>query len=76
MDGTLLIKESLFTAQRETPLMPHIGMDIESFMSRKAKTNEVLRLNIVTWQRQGHEIRLRFFRKEKLSAVGMVIRMP
>ncbi|MGF6700061.1 hypothetical protein OKW38_004673 [Paraburkholderia sp. MM5496-R1] len=76
VDGALLVKEPLGSFESEHPFMPDVWMDVEALLSIKAKAHELLWRYVVPGQRQGNVERAMVERKEQLSTVWVVVRVP
>ena len=76
VDGALAVEETLRGAKRENTLVPDIRVDIQAARTVEAKTDEIIRRNIVARRRQRDHKRDVIQGKEELAAVGMVVGVP
>ena len=54
VDGPLLIKEALRSAQAEHPLVPDVGVYVQALVAVEPEADETLWRDFVPGQRQGH----------------------
>ena len=76
VNRALFVEETLRPFKCENTFMPDVWMNVEALPSIKTKADEFLRRDVVTRQCQRDIERTMVERKEKLSAVGVIVRMP
>jgi hypothetical protein len=72
----LLVVEALGAAPREHAFVPYVRMDVEPASAVEAEAYEVLGLDVVAREREGHVERCLVEREEELAAVRVVVAVP
>src|SRR5579862_6146517 len=76
MDAPLSIEKARRIGVRNDGAVPDVGMQVESAAAVTPEGPELLRANVVPWQRQRYDEALPVEWIEELPAVGMIVRTP
>src|SRR2546422_5276296 len=76
MYRALLVEEARRTTEAENALVPNVRVYVESLTAVEPKTHETLGRHVVARQSRRHVERPLIQRKEQLTAIRVIVRMP